>query len=260
MKKIFLSLLVIALLGVSFFAGRMTAPSETITDAGLADILPADLIGAINDEEQREKLLQIWSQTSQIVTDSSASFAIENPVDSPFPETFPASPFFGVKAAPADITFPDTSLIQGGEVLEAAKDGWVVMNVWASWCAPCIAELPDIAEAIQALEGEEVSIHVVNADPLSKDTAAGAADLMAQREAETIPFMFVEGKKDIRAFLRAIFEDPDRTTYPYNIIYAPGGVPFAVFAGGPTDGREVWGSAEGLTFLRALTTLDAELD
>jgi thiol-disulfide isomerase/thioredoxin len=30
--------------------------------------------------------------------------------------------------------------------LEAYKGRWVVVNFWATWCAPCVKEIPEIAE------------------------------------------------------------------------------------------------------------------
>ena len=32
------------------------------------------------------------------------------------------------------------------QTLSAAKGQWVIVNFWATWCAPCIREIPEIAE------------------------------------------------------------------------------------------------------------------
>lgn len=69
-----------------------------------------------------------------------------------------------------------TTSFEGETVSFADYEGVpLVVNFWASWCPPCIAEMPDFEEVHQAA-GDQVAFVGVN----TQDTAAEAEDLVAQ--------------------------------------------------------------------------------
>jgi thiol-disulfide isomerase/thioredoxin len=61
----------------------------------------------------------------------------------------------------------------GSEIDLAALDGPAVVNLWATWCAPCRRELPDF-EQVHAELGDEVAFVGVNIG----DTADAAASFL----------------------------------------------------------------------------------
>jgi thiol-disulfide isomerase/thioredoxin len=72
---------------------------------------------------------------------------LEHPADGSAP---PAYVFFdakGKKVTPADF-----------------KGKVVVMNLWATWCAPCKLEMPTLAKLAQAYAGKPVAIVAVSID------------------------------------------------------------------------------------------------
>ncbi len=46
-----------------------------------------------------------------------------------------------------------------------AGDRLLLLNVWASWCAPCVKELPSLQELHEALHEEGLRVITINIDP-----------------------------------------------------------------------------------------------
>ena len=64
----------------------------------------------------------------------------------------------------ADFTLPD---LQGKTVQLAALRGKVVfINVWATWCKPCVDEMPTIQRLFEQLSPRGLEILAVSLDPL----------------------------------------------------------------------------------------------
>jgi len=70
----------------------------------------------------------------------------------------------------ADFTLPD---LQGHAVQLAALRGKVVfVNVWATWCPPCIEEMPTIQQLYERLHGRGLEILAVSLDALGAQVVA----------------------------------------------------------------------------------------
>lgn len=64
----------------------------------------------------------------------------------------------------ADFTLPD---LQGRSVQLTALRGKVVfVNVWATWCPPCVEEMPTIQQLYERLHGRGLEILAVSLDAL----------------------------------------------------------------------------------------------
>jgi thiol-disulfide isomerase/thioredoxin len=78
-------------------------------------------------------------------------------------------------AAPA--TYPDASFVDGaGKSVKLAdfKGQVVVLNLWATWCAPCVKEMPTLAALQTAFAGQGVKVVALSADSASATDKAKA--------------------------------------------------------------------------------------
>ena len=65
---------------------------------------------------------------------------------------------------PADGDFPAVSLEEFEGMLVGQQGRPVVVNIWASWCAPCRTEMPLLDEAARAYGSEAVILGVASKD------------------------------------------------------------------------------------------------
>lgn len=79
-------------------------------------------------------------------------------------------------------------------------DKAVLLNVWATWCAPCIEEFPEIVR-IQRKYEEEVQVIFISAD--FPDSRERALDFLKEQEVDWTTY-FKTGKDE--AFIEAISE------------------------------------------------------
>ena len=120
---------------------------------------------------------------------------------------------------PADGVAPPAYAIFDGNgkklTLAAFKGKVVVMNVWATWCAPCKLEMPTLAKLAQAYAGKDVAVVAVSIDK---------ADALAQAKA------FIAGQAPL-----AFYNDPE-AKLPWALKPAANGMPTTIILG--KDGLE----------------------
>lgn len=70
-----------------------------------------------------------------------------------------------------------------------------VVNVWATWCAPCVAEMPDL-RAIDQLFGTEVMIAGVSLDDMIPDAKQTTVAAFLDKQKIAFPNIYYTGNAD----------------------------------------------------------------
>lgn len=120
---------------------------------------------------------------------------------------------------PPDYTFYDGD----GKPMKIAdlKGKVVVMNIWATWCAPCVTEMPTLAKLQAAYAGKPVEVVTVSID--SESSAAKARIFIAQHS----PLKFYHDREMKLPFKLS----PPAPGAPTTVIYGKDGMEVARVAG-----------------------------
>ena len=69
---------------------------------------------------------------------------------------------YGEETSPPALSLPDLGGQQHG--LEDYRGQVVLVNFWATWCPPCLAEMPSMQRLVEALAGRPFQILAVNTE------------------------------------------------------------------------------------------------
>ena len=161
-------------------------------------------------------------------------------VRAPWGEDAPASRPAGIanfspsdepKPAPA-VTFKNA---EGADVsLAAYKGKVVVVNFWATWCAPCVEELPSLAKAAEILRPEGIEVLALSVDRLEGEKITA---FLAANQAAGLGLQKDEGM----SFARAL----EVKGLPTTVVVGPDGTIRGTLVG-PAD----WASEGALNLIR----------
>ena len=136
--------------------------------------------------------------------------------------------------APApDIGFADAAGTR--HALSAYKGRWVLLNMWATWCAPCVAELPALAQLKSAVPG----LTVLAVD-LTHNEKPDAADAFLKSHHAGSLGTFVDNEvKMMQAFTVA--------GLPTTVLIDPSGKVYA-----RAEGPAQWSAPESVAYFKEL--------
>jgi thiol-disulfide isomerase/thioredoxin len=142
------------------------------------------------------------------------------PADDPQVDAVPVPPAIG------EITLATPQEIRA--VIEAEQGNVVVMNFWATWCPPCVKEMPELAKFWREFDGKGIRFLSVS------------ADFAATKDSVVMPFM---NSYEIPFPVRIMSVDnPDDLTTVLGLEW-DGALP-ATFIYGP-DGKVAWSEIGG---------------
>jgi peroxiredoxin len=95
---------------------------------------------------------------------------------------------------------------------------YVLVNVWASWCIPCVAELPELVTIHRMYRGREFELVTISLD--NADKISASLDLLRQKHVAARNYVFDSADRD--ALAEALDEDW-KGPVPYTVLIAPGG-------------------------------------
>jgi len=141
----------------------------------------------------------------------------------------------GRPAVPA-IGFRDA---MGKEVTLADFHGrYVLVNLWATWCGPCINELPELARLQQELPQDRIT--VVPVDVLEKLDAEKIGEFLKMHGAERLPVYLDRELSTQRGFVA--------NELPLTVLIDADGHEVARAAGG-----QKWGDPASVAYLKAIS-------
>ncbi len=158
-------------------------------------------------------------------------------------ETVPASRVAAVKASPenagtsaakwTDVSFPAASAPAmelprvvparaGGATPSFPRDRWVWLNVWATWCGPCVKEMPMMEEWRAKLQAEGVPVELWYLSVDEQDAVLG--NFLRQRPAMAPgTSLRLQNFEDLSGWLGRYGLDAQAAAIPIHMLVAPGG-------------------------------------
>ena len=114
----------------------------------------------------------------------------------------------------------------GGNSINLAdyRGKWVILNFWATWCPPCLAELPTLIKFYDKADKDEIILLGINAT--STEKSAGGGDVRSyvstfvEEKGITFPVLF-DSCEDARSCVSTVY---GAGNLPSTVVISPEGI------------------------------------
>jgi len=96
----------------------------------------------------------------------------------------------------------------------------MLVNLWATWCGPCVAELPELVEMNRMYRGRGFRLATISLDEPSKKGEALA--MLEKHHVAALNYQFATDDRDKDKFAEALDKEWPGPV-PYTMLIAPGG-------------------------------------
>lgn len=115
------------------------------------------------------------------------------------------------------VTIDELSIEQLKGILRNDGPNYKLINVWATWCGPCVAEFPEFVNMNRMYRNREFELITISMDNLEKKT--NALNFLTRKQASTKNYIL---NGDKYAFIDAL-DKKWEGALPYTLFIAPGG-------------------------------------
>lgn len=105
--------------------------------------------------------------------------------------------------------------LSGGKAPKAK--GWTWVNLWATWCEPCIEEMPMLQRWQQAVRSDGTDFDVTF---LAVQSDAAALEKHAKKHPDTPPSLVLDPKTDLVTWMNSVGAG-DATSVPIHLLVDP---------------------------------------
>ena len=119
--------------------------------------------------------------------------------------------------------------------LSTLRGSWVFVNFWATWCGPCVVEMPSLNNFYRMMKKENLKVLAVSIDTTGPDAVRD----FAKRQGLDFPVL-LDDKGAVAASYGV-------TSIPFTVVVSPEG-----YVEAKADGAREWDDPEMIQFFRDL--------